>query len=97
MTNEILRHLENMLAGVEPYSGTILCRNGTLGIYWSPYEWNSPSDGLIHQPECWVYLGQSTYWANDKMKEMYSDLLNLVGGFPASPAEYDYHPPRPQV
>lgn len=83
--------LKEILYGDEPYHGTTLCQNGTLQIYWSPFQWNSPSDGLIAQPEKWLCLGQSTWWGNSEIKKIYFDLLDFLMSYPAHPGDYDYY------
>jgi hypothetical protein len=93
---DLLDQLKEIIYGDELYHGTTLCQNGTLQIFWSPFEWRSPNDGLIAQPESWLCLGQSTWWANPEMKKIYFDLLDIcLVSYPAYPGEHDYYDDRP--
>lgn len=91
----LLDQLKEMISYDKPYHGTTLCQNGTLQIWWSPFQWNSPNYGLIAQPEKWLCLGQSSWWPNAEMKKIYLELKdNLLLSYPSFPGEYDYYDDR---
>jgi hypothetical protein len=80
------------------YYGTVLCQRDTMQIWWSPFEWNSPSDGLSAQPEKWLCLGQSDWWANAEQKQMYLGLIVELGDdMPDWPGQWVYFDNRPHL
>lgn len=80
---------EAMIASKSIY-GTILRQNNNMQLYWSPLNWNSPKDGQLSQPELWVWIGVEGWWKNKKHKNMFFELLSLVGSFPSWAGENDY-------
>ena len=88
---ELVEMLDEILNCKSLYYGTILCQRENLQLWWSPFEWMSPNDGLKSQPGNWLCLGQSTWWGNDEQKRRYRDLLVEIGDeMPQSPGEWIY-------
>lgn len=90
--------LDRIICGHSLYYGTVLCRDDSCTIYWSPFEWVSPNDGYIIQPEKWLCLGSPGWWSNAEQKRLYTGLIDELGDdFPASPREwvcFDNRSPR---
>lgn len=70
------------------FYGTILLKDN-YQYFWSPFRWHDPKYGISVQPENWCLVGQSTFWADEKMKSNFMKLKEILGDYlPVFPNEY---------
>ena len=83
----VYTNYERMLTRQEFYGTILLSEN--MQYWWSPFRWYDPKYGLNAQPENWHMIGQSTFWADEKMKSEFVVFCGIIGdNLPMSPNEY---------
>ncbi len=83
----VYKNYERFIERKKFYGTIILLEN--YQYFWSPLRWHDPKYGNAVQPEEWCFVGQSTYWVDEKMKSDFMKLKEILGDYlPVFPNEY---------
>lgn len=68
--------------------GVIVRKNGTLGVYWSPHQFNNPNRALDAHVEMFMYLGVEGWYPDREHKDIFEYFKNISPDWPQWPGEY---------
>ncbi len=68
--------------------GTLLRKSGTLGVYWSPRRYKSPSDAITFDGSDWLYIGTEGWYQDAEMKDIFTRFKEISPDWPQHPGEY---------